>query len=183
MQPIKRLTAWLESNATKNNYLFTASSLKALFPDLSDGAFKALLSRATQSHTIIRICRGIYAAQRAMVFDGRLLFYVAGMLRFQNFNYLSLETVLSDSGIISQIPIARIFVMTSGRKGLIQCGHYGSIEFTHTNKKPRDLLDKLIYDPDCRMWRANIQLALQDMNQTKRTTRDLIDWEIADEFI
>ena len=45
------------------------------------------------------------------------------------------------------------------------------------------LKDKLIFDPDCRMWRATVPLALQDMNQTRRSTRDLIDWETAREFI
>lgn len=183
MQPVKQLTAWLDGNASKASYLFTSASLQAILPNLSEGAFKVLLSRATRSRALIRVCRGIYAAKHAMVFDGRLLFYVANMLRSGNFNYLSLETVLSDNGVISQIPLTRIFVMTSGREGVISCGKYGSIEFTHTNKKPADLLDRLIYDPDCKIWRATVPLALQDMNQTKRSTRDLIDWEIANEFI
>lgn len=183
MQPLKQLTSWLEENASQTNYLFTAASLRAVLPDLSDGAFKALLSRAARQGVLTRICRGIYAAEKLMTFDGKLLFYVANILRAQNFNYLSLETVLAENGVISQIPVARIFVMTSGRGGIVSCGKYGSIEFTHTNKAPADLLPKLMYDPDYRMWRASVPLALQDMNQTKRSTRDLIDWETAREFI
>ena len=183
MQPIKQLTAWLENHASAINYLFTSTSLKAVLPDLSDGAFKVLLSRAAQMGVLTRICRGVYAAQKVMAFDGRLLFYVAHLLRAHNFNYISLETVLSDHGVISQIPASRIFIMTSGRSSIISCGNYGSIEFIHTDKTPADLHDKLIHDPECRMWRATVPLALQDMNQTKRSTRDLIDWEVAREFI
>lgn len=183
MQPIKQLTNWLEKNASKTNYLFTAASLRMLFLELSDGAFRTLLSRATRSKILIRACRGIYVVRRAMVLDGLLLYRVASMLRAGHFNYLSLETILSDNGVISQIPMARIFIMTSGRGGVVSCGRMGSIEFTHTNKKPLDLVDKLVYDPDCQLWRASVPLALRDMNQTKRTTRDLIDWEAAREFI
>ena len=32
------------------------------------------------------------------------------------FNYISLETALSDEGVISQIPINRITIMSTGRK-------------------------------------------------------------------
>ncbi len=183
MQPIQRLEAWLDEHASKTAYLFSSESLRNIFLDLSDGAFKAFLSRAAKSGVLLRICKGIYAAKRAMKFDGRLLFYVARMLRENNFNYLSLESVLSEHGVISQIPVARIFVMTSGRSGIISCGKYGSIEFIHTKKTPSDLKDRLIYDPDCGLWRATVPLALQDMNQTRRSTRDLIDWEVAREFI
>lgn len=183
MQPLKYLSNWLENHATRTNYLFTASALKALFPDLSQGAFNVLLSRAARAGVLIRVCRGVYAAKRAMIFDGRLLYYVANLLRANHFNYLSLESVLSEHGVISQIPMARIFIMTSGRGGVVSCGKYGSIEFTHTSKKPAALRESLIYDPDYRLWRATVPLALKDMNQTKRTTRDLIDWEVAREFV
>lgn len=36
--------------------------------------------------------------------------------------------------IISQIPINRITLMSSGRSSIINCGTFGSIEFIHTKK-------------------------------------------------
>ena len=54
--------------------------------------------------------------------------------------------------------------MTSGRSGVIRCGKYGSIEFTHTKKKLMDLGPLLTYDFRYRLWRASAQLALADID-------------------
>lgn len=182
MQPIKTLTAWLEEHANPEHYLFTPQDLRALFPSMSDAAFKTLLSRAVSSGILIRGARGIYVAKKAMPHTGRILFHIASLLRADEFNYISLETVLSDAGIISQIPINSIFIMSSGRSNIIDCGDFGRIEFIHTNQKPKDIMDALRYDSTCKLWRATVPQAIRDMKATKRDT-DLIDWEVANEFI
>ncbi len=41
-----------------------------------------------------------------------------------------LESALSEYGVISQIPIDRLTIMTTGRKGHYKTP-YGTIEFTH----------------------------------------------------
>lgn len=111
-----------------------------------------------------------------------LLGPVAARLRARHFNYISLETVLSDVGIISQIPINRITLMSSGRSSKIDCGAYGSIEFIHTRKKAADLATELTYDCQLQLWRASIPLALRDMKDTHRDT-GLVNMEVAREFI
>ena len=55
------------------------------------------------------------------------------------YNYTSLESALSEYGAISQIPIDRITVMTTGRKAEIRTP-CGTIEFTHTSRNPSDIL-------------------------------------------
>lgn len=42
-------------------------------------------------------------------------------------NYISLESALSDAGVISQIPINRVTLMSSGRTATISCGQLGSL--------------------------------------------------------
>ena len=110
-----------------------------------------------------------------------MLFHIAALIRANQFNYISLETALSDEGVISQIPINWISIESSGRSNVISCGEFGTIEFVHTEKKPSDLVDQLTYDGDCGLWRASVSLALKDMKRAKRNC-DLIDWDVANEF-
>lgn len=182
MQPIKHLSQWLSENANNNHYIFTLRDLRPLFTDLSEASFKTLLSRAVRSKVLIRLCRGLYLYPKTQPNDGLLLFHAAAILRAEEFNYISLETALSDAGVISQIPMNFITIMSSGRSNTISCGDFGTIEFVHTNQKPNDLIDNLIYDHHCGMWHANTKQALRDMKATHRNT-DLIDWDIANELI
>jgi hypothetical protein len=113
---------------------------------------------------------------------GLVLFHTAAKLRADGFNYLSLETVLSDAGVISQIPLNWITLMSSGRSHIVSCAEFGHIEYIHTKRRPVDVADQLSYDQDCHLWRASVKLALQDMKLTRRST-DLIDWEAASEYL
>jgi hypothetical protein len=182
MQPMRILNNWLQKNANNKHYLFSASDLKSIFPDLSYGSFKTLLSRAIESGYLVRLCRGLYVYEQAIPPDGLLLFHIAIYLRAGSLNYISLETSLSDAGVISQLPMNWISIMSSGRSSVIPCGKFGTIEFIHTNQKPTDIMNQLYYDKNCGLWRANVALALRDMKATHRNC-DLIDWNIANELI
>ena len=182
MQPIKHLAIWLSKNSDSKHYLFTFNDLRSISADLSDAAFKTLLSRTVQAHILTRVCRGIYLYVPAQPAEGLLLYHVAALLRADKFNYISLETALSDQGIISQIPINWISIMSSGRSNIVSCDEFGTIEFVHTNQKASDLINQLSYDEQCGMWRANVKQALKDMKTTRRNS-DLIDWDTANELI
>lgn len=182
LQPIKYLSHILNTLASDEHYLFLLSDLRALLPQLSDGAFKTLLSRASKSGLLLRVCRGVYLYPAVAYPKGLLLYHVAALLRASDFNYISLETALSDVGVISQIPFNWITVMSSGRSSKVKCGSFGTIEFIHTSKQAGSLVDKLVYDERCHLWRANVALALHDMKITRRDM-DLLDWTAADEFI
>lgn len=182
MQPIKTLTKWLQQHTGNENYLFTLGDLRSLCPTISDTAFKTLLSRAVKQGVLERVCRGLYAFNSANNSNGLLLFHAAAYLRSSNFNYISLETALSDAGIISQIPTALVTIMSSGRSNKISCGNFGTIEFIHTSCKPTEILDQLTYDERCRLWRAKTKLALEDMKKTHRDC-SLVNWDILNESI
>lgn len=175
MQPMKLLTNWLARHANSEHYLFTLKDFSALFPELSNLAFKTLLSRAVRADILVKVCRGIYLYRHPNL-DGLILFHVATLLRANDFNYISLETALSDAGVISQIPINRITIMSSGRSNTIYCGEFGVIEFIHTAQQPKQIMDQLTYDDRCKLWRANVSLALRDMHVTRRNV-DLVDKE------
>ncbi|MDR3249205.1 MAG: hypothetical protein LBT39_10520 [Treponema sp.] len=100
--------------------------------------------------------------------------------RAESFCYLSLESALSDAGVISQIPLAWVTVMTGGRSGIIPCGRWGSIEYIHTQKRFENIEAFLTYDNRCHLWRASVRLALKDMRVAKRPM-DLV--EAAYEFV
>lgn len=173
MQPIKIIEEWLDLYGTAEHYLFSLRDITALFPDLSTNAIKTLFCRIAKKKLLERVCRGLYAF-KPQLSGGRLLFHAAAYLRNNEFNYISLETVLSEAGIISQIPINTITIMTSGRSNIISCGSFGTIEFIHTQQSPDALKNHLHYDADCHMWRADVSLALRDIKRVRRNI-DLIN--------
>lgn len=182
MQPRKQLSTWLEQHSSPDRYLFSVGDLRNLFLNLSNLAFKTLISRSASSGLLCKVCRGLYAYKKVGHADGLLLFHAAAYLRSNQFNYISLETVLSEAGVISQIPMNWISVMSSGRSNKISCGKFGTIEFVHTSQKPNEVMKNLSYDNKARLWKANVAQALKDMKATRRNC-DLINWDIANELL
>lgn len=74
-------------------------------PEHSQGGFKALVCRGVKDGLLKRICRGLYLYPSVEYASGSVLFHAAARLRTDAFNYISLETALSDTGVISQIPM------------------------------------------------------------------------------
>lgn len=180
MQPIRQLMDAISQLASPATCLFTPTDLRAILPEHSETAFKTLLSRAVSEGHMVRLCRGLYLYDKAKPDRGLILPQAVSKLRPMGLNYLSLETVLSDAGVISQIPINRIMVMSSGRSSIIDCGSWGSIEFIKTQQRPEDLVHHLKYDAQARLWRADVAQALRDMRATHRSV-DLIDWKETNE--
>jgi len=182
MQPIKQLTEILENLADTEHYLFSLRDLSAIIPGHNSAAMKAVIGRAVKNGLLRRVCRGVFLYPKVNYPTGLVLYHAAARLRAGEFNYISLESVLSDAGVISQIPMNWISLMSSGRNSIIDCGSFGHIEFVHTKKSPDSVAAQVSYDPRCRLWRASVALALRDMALTKRST-DLVDWEAAREFV
>jgi len=175
MRELRRLTG-------RTDRLFAMTDLRCLLPKHSEAAFRPLVSRLVKRGDLIRLCRGIYMLDDCELRGSALLGRVVVLLRANCFNYLSLETVLSEAGVISQIPMGRITVMSSGRSNVISCGDYGVVEIVHTQKTPSGLTGLLTYDSSYGLWRASVVQALQDIRDTHRDT-GLVNWEIANEFV
>lgn len=182
MTPIRQLSATLKALASPEHYLFTLSDLSSALPKHSDAALQLLLSRAVKSGLLQRVCRGLYMYPDACPHDGLLLYHAAARLRAGDFNYLSLESALSDAGVISQIPIGWITLMSSGRNRIVDCGRFGRIEFIHTRRPVEKVMTELTWDHRIHLWRASVALAMKDLKYTHRS-QELIDWELADELV
>ncbi len=180
MQPIRQLMGTVSQLATSESCLFTTTDLRSILPKLSKPAYKTLLSRAVKGGHLQRVCRGLYLYEKAKPDRSMVLPRAVSKLRPMSLNYVSLESVLSDAGVISQVPIQRIMVMSSGRSAVIDCGQWGSIEFIKTRQTPQALVGHLAYDQDMKVWRASVAQALRDMRATRRTM-DLIDRQAVDE--
>lgn len=182
MQPIKKLTRILELLADKEHYLFTLDDLHGALPEVTRGALKAIVCRAEQDGLLRRVCRGVYLYPKPAYPHGLLLYHAAARLRAAEFNYISLESALSDAGVISQVHINWITLMSSGRSTIVTCGAFGTIEFIHTKRRPEAIASELVYDQRSRLWRASVSLALKDMRSTKRSI-DLVDEEAGNESV
>jgi len=175
MQPIQRLERWLlTSPLAKKGTVYSTASFRSLFPDLSPGAYRALLHRAEKRGLLERVCQGVYHYAGSPDNSGLILFHAAALLRARHFNYIGLETVLSEAGVISQIPIAWITLVSTGRSTTMDCGRFGTIEFVHTERAMSQVIGDLIYDPDRHLYRASPELALADMHRFNRSTIDMI---------
>lgn len=94
-----------------------------------------LLSCAVKAGLLRRVCKGIYLYPVRDYPMGDLLYHAAARPRAAEFNYLSLESVLSEAGVISQIPMNWISLMSSGGSHIVDCGDCGHIEFIHTSPR------------------------------------------------
>ena len=180
MQPLKKLSQVLEALADREHCIFAPADLAAVLPGCRQ--MPVLLSRATKAGVLKRMCRGIYLYPKTDYPAGHLLFHAAARLRAEAFNYISLETALSDAGVISQVPMNWITLLSSGRSHVVDCGDFGHIEFVHTAQHPENLSGELSYDADCHLWRASVRQALRDMKTTRRSM-DLVDKEAAHELV
>jgi predicted transcriptional regulator of viral defense system len=164
----------------KGRYVFTRSALGKLFAEDNAKTFTEGLGRLVKTGVLVRACRGVYVNPHARSFDSRVVERIAQALRPGEYNYVSLESALSEYGVISQIPIDRVTVMTTGRKGSYKTP-YGVIEFTHTQRPVTDILDH-IHRVEGRPLRvASKSTAWRDLKRVGRNTA-LVDRErIADE--
>ena len=172
----------LSKLADPEHYLFTLRDLAGFMPGRSEAALKAMVGRMTSDGVLERLCRGLYLYPSVHYPSDLVLYHAAARLRADELCYLSLESVLSDAGVISQIPMNWITLMTSGRSGKITCGRFGTIEFIHTRKSPKALAGALVYDSRCRLWRATVAQAMIDMRDARRSM-ELIDQEVLNELV
>jgi predicted transcriptional regulator of viral defense system len=179
--PLRRLAALLKNLADAEHYLFALDDLTPMFPEASRPALKMLLSRAVADGLLEHPCRGVYLYPRAHYPRGLVLYHIAAKLRAGTFTYISLESALSDAGVISQMPVQWITIVTGGRSATIPCGRFGTIEYIHTARALEQIAPQLTFDQRCRLWRASVPLAIQDMKRCRRPM-DLIDWSVANEF-
>ena len=135
MQSVSYLKEILSQIATKEHFLFSRKDVKLFLVGKTEKDINMILSRCVKTGFLKRICNGLFLNTKVNFDHSLVLPKVAAKLRENVLNYISMESVLCEEGVISQQMMNWLVVMTAGRSGIIDCGEFGSIEFIHTQKK------------------------------------------------
>lgn len=161
------LQAALSEWDNRGRYVFSHHSLRRLFPQDSDKAFQKSLARMIRHGLLERAARSVYLNPHANSHDGYAIEHIAKALRPGEYNYVSMESALSEYGVISQILIDRLTVMTTGRKGTYRT-RYGTIEFVHTKRALEDVLTNMQSVPHRPLRVATLVAARRDLRRSGR---------------
>jgi predicted transcriptional regulator of viral defense system len=154
-------------------FVFTLNDVRNWFANESNQTLKAALARYVKQGIIEHLCRGVYLHSHAKSRNAYVLEYTAKALRRGHYNYISLESLLSAAGVISQVPLSVLTVVTTGRSQIYQT-KYGTIEFTHTKRPVKDILLGTYTADENPLRLAKVDKALDDLKRVKRNTH-LID--------
>lgn len=172
---IKALSEW----ARAGRVVFTLGDLAKLFHRDRRKTLLAALRRLERDGVLGRASRGVYVYLLAGDDEPYLIEQIAMALRRGNYSYTSLESALSEYGFISQIPMDRLTVMTTGRKGVC-CTPWGTIEFTHTKRSASDIMANT-RDVGRPLRMATPQSAWRDLKRVGRNTQLVDERGLADD--
>lgn len=153
--------------------VLSAKQLRLFFPNESKSVFSVGLNRQVKNGLLVKLCNGLYFNKRSRHIPPNFLEYVATKIRAKETFYLSLESVLSENGLISQIPNRLTFISSS--RSQIFHTPYGIIEFVKTSKK--EFFDKkngVVYNENRGIFEASVERAIKDAYQHRRSI-DLLE--------
>lgn len=153
-------------------YVFSYGDIVKMFPEEREKALEKSLQRLVSEGFLERVTKGVYLNPMATSKKGNIIEDIAVVLRRGFFSYISLESILSEYGAISQIPISRLTIMTSGAKGEYKTP-YGTIEFTHTKRSPAEIIRRTLQDKNRPLRIATEEAARQDLLRVGRNTNML----------
>lgn len=160
--------------AAKNGHsgLFKSSDLALLIGEPLSLNFRKYLYKAEKTGVLERVSRGVYMNPNSPPETSDVLIKLAKLLHWNKFIYISLESQLSYLGVISQISIDRLTVMTTGKSRVVK-SKFGTIEFTHTKHSVESLDDDIYFDDDFKVFRAHKEKAIRDLKRVGRNIQML----------
>lgn len=161
-------------------HVLARRDIEKLFPDEGEKSMEKSLQRMVSDGLLQRVAKGLYVNPAATSKNRWLAEEIAKALRPGCLSYVSLESILSEYGAISQIPISRITVMTTGRSG-VHNTPFGTIEFTHTKRARSDILGRTLAPKGRPLRIATRSAAVRDLLRVGRNANMLIDDELEDE--
>lgn len=169
-QTLKLLKKASESNIN----VFSKNDLRKLFWDDKEKNLEKTLQRLVDDEILIRATRGVYVNALFIPKDGWILEKIALVLRQGYLSYVSYESMLSEYGLISQIPLNYLSVATEGLDGDYETP-FGRIEFTHVDTDRLSIIDQSIFINGRPMRIAMKALALNDLKSIGRNTNMLVE--------
>ncbi|MCY4041822.1 MAG: hypothetical protein OXF72_11295 [Gammaproteobacteria bacterium] len=125
----------------RGRVVFRTGDLRKLF-DIPAQQISRVISLLVEERVLVRATKGVYVNILRPAALGHIDEHIARAMRRGEHNYVSLESALSEYGMISQIPL-RLTVMTTGRRGVYGTP-FGTIEFVHTARSIPDILASTI---------------------------------------
>lgn len=163
-------------------WLFSTATLRMFFHDEKERSFYRALDLHTlgEAPLIGNFCRGLWYNPSAKSIPAEPLLAAVQAIRPLEFNYLSLETVLSEAGIISQMPMITT-VMSTGPSVERLKTPFGDIEFVRTTRA------NIRAEPDIQMSPrgipvASVALAWRDLKRVGRNI-DLVDTSELEQYV
>lgn len=175
----KELIEKLQEFNQSGMFVFTRVDFEKIFSNEGVDTIESSLARHVKAGYLVKASKGIYVNPNSERVRGPILEEIAQALRPTELNYVSLETVLSEHSVISQMPVDRITVMTTGAKGEYRTP-WGVVEFTHTKRGKEDLLERTFFERGMVMRRATKATAYKDLLRVGRNLH-LVDEEELEE--
>jgi len=154
-------------------WAFTPATFSALIGEPSQNYLKLMMKRLADQGTLTRAARGVYVNPLARSLPNDVRRGLIRFLRPREFSYISLETKLSEAGVISQVTTA-LTCMTTGSPGRFDTP-WGLIEFTHTDR-PIDFGAGVVLRENG-IAEATLERAARDLRRVGRNT-DLMDDQV-----
>lgn len=163
-------------DAVKNGHrgLFTTNDLALMLHTKPDVNFRKYLYSTVKAGVLTKLATNLYYNPASQLPTRYVLESIAKLLHWDKFIYISLESQLSHIGRISQIPIKRLTMMTTGRSGKVETC-FGVIEFTHTARCVKTLQKDVYYDFEANIYRATEKRATADLKRVGRNVAMLLE--------
>jgi hypothetical protein len=159
-------------------WAFTLPSFSVLMGGVEPAYLKLMMKRLSDQGVLVRAARGIYVNPHARSLPADVRRGLLRFLRPREITYVSLESKLSEAGVISQIATA-LTCMTTGAPGRLETP-WGAVEFTHTDRNIDVGTDVVAHDDGT--LEATIRTAVRDLRRVGRNV-NLIDEETLAEAI
>lgn len=156
----------------QGRYVFRKRDLAIVLGE-SGGRLNQTLARLAKAGVLERPAHGVYLYTYSRHIGPVTIEHIARNLRRGELTYESLESALSRHGVISQVPIDRLTLMTTGRSGEYRTP-YGTIELVHTKQPTETIIPNLINRDGHALPLADKHLAYRNLRSARRNL-DLVD--------
>lgn len=156
----------------RGRYVFRKCDLAIVLGE-SGRTLDQTLARLVKAGVLERPAHGVYLFAHSRNTGPATIEHIARNLRRGELTYESLESALSLYGVISQILVDRLTLMTTGRSGEYHTPH-GVIEFTHTKQPTEAIVPELVGREGHALPLASKQLAYKNLCSVRRNL-DLVD--------
>ncbi len=158
----KKVVDLCKSLAAKGVWCIPESTIWCGLDYPEKASLRVAMSRHVKAGVIERIAPRLYRNPFCNP-PAFALHRLANFLRPEDDMYLSLESVLSEASVISQVPSVLTFV-TTGASYTFETS-LGAISFVHTEEDSSSWAGHLTYIQDRQIWQASPEKALADLKR------------------